>query len=39
MLRYYFHIDPDTLTDDQYAMRFNELVWIRKEEAKHNKGN
>lgn len=37
-LRYYMHIaDPDNLNDTEWAMRFAELVWIRKEEAKGNK--
>lgn len=33
-LRYYFHIDPDTLSDDEWIERYEELVWIRKEESK-----
>ena len=32
-LRYYLHIDPDSLTDWEWAMRVNELLWIRKQEA------
>ena len=32
-LRYYLHIDPDSLTDWEWAMRVNELMWIRKQEA------
>ena len=32
-LRYYLHIDPDSLTDWEWAMRVNELKWIRKQEA------
>lgn len=36
-LRYYLHItDPDVLTDEEWAARFSELVWIRQEEAKAN---
>ncbi len=31
------HIDPDSLTDTEWAMRVNELNWVRKEEAKANK--
>lgn len=27
------HIDPDSLTDEEWAMRVNELRWIREEEA------
>ena len=37
MLRYYFHIDPDSLDDETWAMRVNELKWVREEEAKANK--
>lgn len=36
-LRYYMHVDPDKLTDKEWAMRWKELVWIREEEAKANK--
>jgi hypothetical protein len=25
--------DPDSLTDDEWAMRLKELEWIRKKEA------
>ncbi len=27
------HTDPDSLTDEEWAMRVNELKWIREEEA------
>jgi hypothetical protein len=34
-LRYYMHIsDPDSLTDEDWAMRLKDLEFIRKEEAK-----
>jgi hypothetical protein len=33
MIAYYLKIDPDTLTDEEWAMRYNELLWIRKKEA------
>ena len=37
-LRYYMHIqNPEDLTDEEWAMRLNELKWIREEEAKANK--
>ena len=37
-LRYYMHIaDPDSLTDQEWAMRVKELEWIREVEAKANK--
>lgn len=33
-LRYYLHIaDPDSLSDEEWAKRYNELVWIRNKEA------
>ncbi|MCD8080191.1 MAG: hypothetical protein LUF04_07210 [Bacteroides sp.] len=35
-LRYYLHIDPDSLTDLEWAMHVNDLKWIRSEEAKAN---
>jgi len=32
---YYMHIsDPDSLSDEAWAMRFRELEWIRMREAK-----
>lgn len=37
-LRYYMHVsDPDSLTDEEWAMMIRDLEWIRKEEAKANK--
>lgn len=37
-LMYYMHIgDPDSLTDQEWAMRIKELEWIRKKEAEANK--
>ncbi|MBS1745754.1 MAG: hypothetical protein JST21_06265 [Bacteroidetes bacterium] len=33
-LRYYMHIqDPDTLSDEEWAMRLQELKWIRDKES------
>ncbi|MDL2290398.1 hypothetical protein LJB95_03240 [Paludibacteraceae bacterium OttesenSCG-928-F17] len=32
-LRYYLHIDPDPLTDDEWAMQVKTLEYIRKQEA------
>lgn len=33
-LRYYMHIpDPDSLSDEEWAMRYRELEYIRKKEA------
>jgi len=29
--------DPDSLTDEEWAMRFRELEWIRKKESGANK--
>lgn len=29
--------EPETLSDEQWAMRVKELEWVRKEEAKANK--
>ena len=34
MLRYYFHLDPDQLTDDEWAARWEELQWVREQEKK-----
>jgi len=37
-LRYYMHIaDPDSLSDEEWAMRVKELEYIRSEEARANK--
>ncbi len=36
MLRYYMHLDPDRLSDEQWAARLNDLHYLRKEEAKAN---
>ncbi len=37
-LRYYMHVsDPDSLTDEEWAMMIRDLEWIRKEEANANK--
>jgi hypothetical protein len=34
MLRYYLHIpDPDSLSDEDWAMRYKELEFIRLKEA------
>jgi hypothetical protein len=27
------HVDPDTLTDDEWIMMLKDLEWIRKKEA------
>lgn len=32
-LRFYMHIDPDLLTDREWAMRVRELQWLREKEA------
>ncbi|MBP3354438.1 MAG: hypothetical protein J6L02_07305 [Bacteroidales bacterium] len=38
-LRYYMHIpNPDSLSDEEWAARFRELEFIRREEAKANRG-
>ena len=33
MLRYYLHVDPDTLSDQQWATTIAQLENIRKSEA------
>ena len=33
MLRYYLHIDPDTLSDQQWAQTIAQLRHIRKAES------
>lgn len=33
-LRYYFGIDPDTLTDEERAIEWNNLLWVRSEEKR-----
>lgn len=27
-IRYYLHIDPDTLSDEEWAMRVKEVDWL-----------
>jgi len=34
-LRYYYKIDPATLTDNEWAMMWNDLLWLREQERKH----
>ncbi len=36
MLRYYMHLDPDTLSDAEWAWTIRYLIDIRKAEAKAN---
>jgi hypothetical protein len=33
-LRYYYKIDPAALTDNQWAMMFQDLVYLREQERK-----
>ena len=36
LLRYYMNIDPDTLSDEEWAWTIRYLIDIRKEESKAN---
>jgi len=36
-LRYYMHIEPDDLSDEEFAARYAELVYIRRKEAEANR--
>jgi len=37
-LQYYLHIThPEDLSDEEWAQAFQNLVWVRQEEAKRNK--
>ncbi|MDD4437287.1 MAG: hypothetical protein PHS04_04545 [Tissierellia bacterium] len=36
-LRYYLHIEPDALSDDEWAVAIKALEWLRKNEAKTTK--
>ena len=36
-LRYYMHIEPDNLDDEEFSARYNELVYIRIKEKVANK--
>lgn len=36
-MRYYLHLDPDTLTDEEWAETFAQLIDIREREAKANR--
>ena len=33
-LRYYLHIEPDALSDDEWAVAIKALEWLRKNEEK-----
>lgn len=37
MIRHHSHIDPDSLTDEEWAMHFNDLLFIRAKESENNK--
>jgi len=39
MMRYYLHIDPDTLDDHTWAETFNQLLDIRKKEKEAGGAN
>lgn len=34
MLAYYFKIDPETLSDEEYALKYAQMKWALKDEAK-----
>lgn len=34
LLRYNFKVDTDKLDDDEWAMLWNDLLWIREQEKK-----
>lgn len=36
MMEYYLHIDPRTLSDEEWAEKFAQLKDIREQEAKAN---
>ena len=37
-LRYYLHVeDPESLDDQEWAMRVRDLEWIREDEKKRQK--
>jgi len=35
-MRYYLRINPDELSDADWAKAWNGLVWVREQEAKNN---
>ena len=37
MILYYGHINPDELTDEDWARHYNNLVWIRQQEQEAQK--
>ncbi len=37
LMRYYLHLDPDTLSDEEWAQTFKQLQDIRLRESKANK--
>lgn len=36
-MRYYLHVDPDKMTDEEWLRTWAELEFVREEEAKANK--
>lgn len=36
-LRYYMHIEPDNLSDEDFVARFCELEYIRRKEKEANR--
>lgn len=34
MLAYYFKVDPDSLNDEEYALKFSQMKWVLDQEAK-----
>jgi hypothetical protein len=33
MLAYYFKVDPDTLPDEEYAIKFAQMKWVLRKES------
>jgi len=30
LIRFLFHVDPDTLTDEEFKARFQEALWLER---------
>jgi hypothetical protein len=38
-IRYYFRIDPSTLSDDEWAQMWQDLSWVRRNEYEESLRN
>jgi hypothetical protein len=39
LIRYHLHVDPGSLTDEQWAMLYNDLIWVKRKEREELKNS